>query len=104
MSAEKSVAAEDRERDPLEGLPPDLARVLRDPTIFVPQDAAVFRLVALWMDAPSDTASAWGADEWRGAWVVLSRRYHALREAVEHVVNDSPGTPDSVKDYLRRAL
>lgn len=27
-----------------------------------------------------------------------------LREAVEHVVNDSPGTPESVKQYLSRAL
>jgi hypothetical protein len=27
-----------------------------------------------------------------------------LRAAIEHVVNDSPGTPDSVKRYLREAL
>lgn len=26
-----------------------------------------------------------------------------LREAIAHVVNDSPGTPDSVKDYLAKA-
>lgn len=28
----------------------------------------------------------------------------ALRAAIEHVVSDSPGTPDSVKAYLRKAL
>jgi len=25
-------------------------------------------------------------------------------EAIEHVINDSPGTPQSVKSYLRKAL
>jgi hypothetical protein len=53
--------------DPLAGLPPDLARVLRDPNIIVPQDAAVFEAVAnaplfaavlSWMNAKSNTASA----------------------------------------------
>jgi hypothetical protein len=33
-----------------------------------------------------------------------SEREKALREAVKHVVNDSPGTPTSVKVYLERAL
>lgn len=33
-----------------------------------------------------------------------SAEVEALREAIEHVVNDSPGTPDSVKGYLRDAL
>lgn len=27
-----------------------------------------------------------------------------MREAIEHVINDSPGTPESVKEYLRRKL
>lgn len=27
-----------------------------------------------------------------------------MREAIEHVVADSPGTPESVKSYLTRAL
>lgn len=44
--------------DPLEGLPPDLARVLRDHSVIVPQDAAVFELIAKWQNAPSNTASA----------------------------------------------
>ena len=46
------------ETDPLEGLSPDLARVLRDPSIIVPQDAVVFDLIAKWANAPSNTASA----------------------------------------------
>lgn len=46
------------ESDPCEGLPPDLAALLRDPRIIVPQDQGVFELIAKWMNAPSDTASA----------------------------------------------
>lgn len=44
--------------DVTRGLPPDLASVLRDQSIIVPQDAAVFELVAAWAKAPSATASA----------------------------------------------
>ena len=44
--------------DPAEGLPPDLARVLRDQSIVVPQDGALWELLAKWRNAPSDTASA----------------------------------------------
>jgi len=44
--------------DPTEGLPPDLARVLRDQSIIVPQDAGLWEMLARWRDAPSDTASA----------------------------------------------
>lgn len=44
--------------DPTEGLPADLARVLRDPSVIVTKDAAVFELIAKWMNAPSNTASA----------------------------------------------
>lgn len=62
------------EGDPLEGLPDDLARLLRDPSIIVPQDAAVFEMVAKWADVPSDTASAMSVDEWRQAWIVACRR------------------------------
>lgn len=40
------------------GLPPDLARVLQDQSIIVPQDAAVFDLIAKWANAPTNTASA----------------------------------------------
>lgn len=52
------------EADPTEGLPDDLAALLRDPRVIVPQDAAVCELIAKWMYAPSDTVSA-------------ERRYHA---------------------------
>jgi hypothetical protein len=44
--------------DVTRGLPADLASVLRDQSIVVPQDAAVFELVAAWAKAPSATASA----------------------------------------------
>jgi hypothetical protein len=40
------------------GLPADLASVLRDQSVIVPQDAAVFELVAAWAKAPTPTASA----------------------------------------------
>lgn len=42
----------------LRSLPADLASVLRDPSVIVPQDAAVFELIAKWAKAPSTTASA----------------------------------------------
>lgn len=44
--------------NPTAGLPDDLARVLRDQSIIVPQDAAVWDLLAKWRNAPSNTASA----------------------------------------------
>ena len=68
----------DAASDPLAGLPDDLARVLRDPSIYVPQDAAVFDLVAKWMEAPSDTASAMTVEDWQAAWSALWKRYDAL--------------------------
>lgn len=39
-------------------LPTDLASVLRDQSVIVPQDAAVFELIAAWAKAPTATASA----------------------------------------------
>lgn len=42
----------------LRSLPADLASVLRDQSVIVPQDAAVFELIASWAKAPSTTASA----------------------------------------------
>jgi hypothetical protein len=39
-------------------LPADLASVLRDQSVIVPQDAAVFELIASWAKAPTPTASA----------------------------------------------
>lgn len=44
--------------DPTTGLPADLVSALRDPSVIVPQDAALFELIAKWANAPSDTASA----------------------------------------------
>jgi hypothetical protein len=40
----------------LTGLPLDLAVVLRDPGVVIPQDAAVFDLIAAWAKAPTPTA------------------------------------------------
>lgn len=51
-------AAADEPGDVLAGLPPDLVRVLRDPTIILPQDQAVWEAIASWANAPSNTASA----------------------------------------------
>lgn len=39
-------------------LPPDLLRALRDQSVIVPQDQAVWELIAKWQNAPCDTASA----------------------------------------------
>ena len=87
-----------KEPDVLAGLPDDLARLLRDPSIIVPQDQAVFELVAKWMDAPSDTASAMSVDEWRQAWSVTCRRMleaqaerDRYREALERVYQTGRG-------------
>jgi len=44
--------------DVTQGLPTDLASVLRDQSVIVPQDAAVFALIAAWAKAPTLTASA----------------------------------------------
>jgi hypothetical protein len=46
------------EADVTRGLPADLASVLRDQSVIVPQDAAVFDLIAAWAKAPTPTASA----------------------------------------------
>lgn len=39
-------------------MPADLVSVLRDQSVIVPQDAAVFDLIATWAKAPTATASA----------------------------------------------
>lgn len=46
------------ETDVTRGLPADLASVLRDQSVIVPQDAAVFELIGAWAKAPTPTASA----------------------------------------------
>jgi hypothetical protein len=56
--SQRAYRVNDDAPDPTEGLPQDLARVLRDQSIIVPQDAAVFEMIARWSNAPSDTASA----------------------------------------------
>lgn len=61
--ARQLVQSEPDQEDPTEGLPPDLARVLRDSEVIVSADAAVFELIAGWMDAPSDTMSALPPDK-----------------------------------------
>lgn len=73
MAADRPAA-----NDVLAGLPDDLVRVLRDQSIIVPQDAAVFDLVAKWANAPSDTASAMTVEDWQAAWSDLWKRYDAL--------------------------
>ena len=42
----------------------------------------------------------------RAAWaaVDLGRRVDELEAAIAHVIDHSPGTPDSVKDFLGRVL
>lgn len=40
------------------GLPADLAEILRDQSVVVPQDAGVFAMIAAWTHAPATTASA----------------------------------------------
>lgn len=55
----RPLPTESREADgPLVGLPPDLVRILRDQSIIVPQDQAVFEQIAKWSNAPTNTASA----------------------------------------------
>lgn len=44
--------------DVTRGMPADLASLLRDQSVIVPQDAAVFELIAAWAKAPTETASA----------------------------------------------
>lgn len=41
-----------------QGLPGDLAAILRDQSVVVPQDAVVFEAMVNWPSAPSSTASA----------------------------------------------
>jgi hypothetical protein len=46
------------DNDLTKDLPGDLARALQDHSVFVPQDASVFRLISQWSEAPSSTVSA----------------------------------------------
>lgn len=41
-----------------DNLPNDVAKALEDRSIFVPADASVFKLIAEWTEAPSNTVSA----------------------------------------------
>lgn len=42
-------------------------------------------------------------DQYGVSWVPAAR-FDELYDAIVHVVNDSPGTPESVKGYLRGVL
>lgn len=42
----------------VEGLPLELVAALNEPGVFVPEDASVFKLIAAYADAPSNTFSA----------------------------------------------
>jgi hypothetical protein len=99
--------------DPLDGLPDDLARVLRDRSIIVPQDAAVFDLLAACADAPSDTASAMTANEWQKAWCVTYRSLlkaeadnQQLREGLREIAAFQSRSPDmlTARALAQRAL
>ena len=46
------------DNDVTRDLPAELATALQDHSVFVPQDASVFRLISQWTEAPSATASA----------------------------------------------
>lgn len=46
------------ESDVTRDLPQDLAAMLRDQSVIIPQHAAVFEAVAAWAKAPAATASA----------------------------------------------
>lgn len=74
--------------DPTEGLPDDLARSLRDPSVIIPQDAAVFGLIASWANAPAPTLSAMTVDEWQHAWSVVQRRVDALERQLAEVTKE----------------
>lgn len=67
-------------RDPLEGLPDDLARVLRDPSVIVPQDGVLFERIAEWANAKSGTVSGAieAADDTAFAEQCRARRTHPL--------------------------
>ncbi len=56
-------------------LPSGLRSVLRDQSVIVPQDAAVFELISKWAQAPATTASASIAPE--PSVGVLARLYGA---------------------------
>jgi hypothetical protein len=71
--------------DPLDGLPPDLVRVLRDPSVIVPQDQAVFELIAKMTHAPSATASAMTNEQWMKAWVSEWQRANRAEVALEEL-------------------
>jgi hypothetical protein len=71
--------------DPLEGLPPELAKALRDPGIIVSQDQSVFELIAAWQNAPSDTPSSIDYGPFVAAIATQARNHRdqELRERLE---------------------
>jgi hypothetical protein len=71
-----------------EVLPEDLERILRDQSIIVPQDAAVFELIAQWKDAPTGTAAPLTAEEWEHAWSVTVKKLLAALAQVEQLTKE----------------
>lgn len=84
--------------EPTEGLPPDLARVLRDQSVIVPQDAAVFEQIAKWANAPSNTASASLPDT--SLWIcpACEAIIEGADAAGEHRCPNAPHTPGQRRD------
>jgi hypothetical protein len=65
------------------GLPADLASLLRDQSVIVPEDAAVFELIAAWAKAPAPTASA-------AVTVTSSALFEALYRQTKMVSSTTP--------------
>ena len=77
--------------DVTRGLPADLASVLRDQSVIISQDAAIFELIAAWAKAPTSTASAEvPAETTHNDMLELLR--NALVEARPYVFNQTQST------------
>lgn len=95
----------------LDGLPDDLARVLRDQSIIVPQDSAVFDLIAKWAKAQSTTVSAGQTPPQPAVQPGPSLDLDALREEMEWLargarswVEVAPTRQDLIVDQTRAVL
>ncbi len=85
------------EADVLAGLPPDLVRVLRDPSIVIPQDQAVFELIANMTYAPAATASAMTNDQWVKAWASERERAERAEASLERVTRERD---ELIREYV----
>ena len=73
------------DRDPLEGLPPDLVRVLRDPSIRIPMDRNVDLALYVYDNVPSNTASAMTVEDWQKAWMHEWQRANTAEYELEEL-------------------